>query len=154
MKNRRIVLVAVGVVCFLGGTMIPSVHSAPQEAAGSQAPKYFIVNCMKAKPGQYQQAMQAEREWKPLEQAFIHSGQRAAWAVYAYHFNPGSEARCDYITVDAFSKWSELEDPYPDFQNVFKKVYPDKDFQQFLQKSDESHEIAHQDVMVLVDHAE
>lgn len=31
MKNRRIALIAVGVVCFLAGTMIPSVRLEPQE---------------------------------------------------------------------------------------------------------------------------
>jgi hypothetical protein len=154
MKNRRVVLVMVGVVCFLGGTMIPSARTEPQAPAKPQPPKYYIVNCMKAKPGKYQQSLQSEREWKRIEEAYINAGKRGAWAVYGYQFDPGTDARCDYITVDGFDKWADLEDPYPDFQNVFKKIYPNKNFQDFLQQTGDSHVIAHQDVMVLIDHAE
>lgn len=153
MKSRRIVLVMVGVVCFLGGTMIPSGRSAPPAAAASQPMKYLIVNCMKVKPGKFQQAIQNESEWKKIEQAYNEAGKKRGWAVYGYQF-PGSEDRCDYVTVDSFENWSDLEDPYPDFQNVFKKVYPDKNFDEFMQHTDDSHEIAHRDVVVLIDHTE
>jgi hypothetical protein len=153
MKNRRIVLVAVGVVCFLAGSMIPSGHSAPPAPPESQILKYRIVNCMKVKPGKYQQAMQNESDWKRIGQAYIAAGMKRSWAVYGYQFS-GSGDRCDYVTVDAFANWSDLENPYPDFENVFKKVFPDKNFDEFLQQTGDSHEIAHRDVMVLLDHAE
>jgi len=153
MKSRLIVLVMVGVVCFLGGTMIPSVRSAPPAPAESPALKYRIVNCMKVKPGKAQQAEQNESDWKRIVQAYNAAGKRRGWAVFQYQF-AGSDDRCDYVTVDSFENWSDLEDPYPDFLNVFKKVYPDKDFHGFLQETDDSHEIVHRDVMVLTDHAE
>lgn len=153
MKSRLIVLVMVGVFCFLGGTMVPSGQSAPPAPAESQPLKYRIINCMKVKAGKYQQAMQNESEWKRIEQAYNAAGKRRVWAVFQYQF-AGSDDRCDYVTVDAFENWSDLENPYPDFQNVFKKVYPDKDFNEFMQETAASHEIAHRDVMVLTDHAE
>jgi hypothetical protein len=56
--------------------------------------------------------------------------------------------------VDAFENWSDLENPYPDLENVFKKVFPDKTFDEFMQQTNDSHEIAHRDLMVLTDHAE
>lgn len=154
MKNRPLVVVIVGIACFLGGTMIPTAQTEPQPAVKAQVAKYVIVNCMKVKPGKYSQSMQMEREWKPIEQAYINAGKRASWAVYGYQFNPGTNAGCDYVTVDAFGKWGELEDQYPDFPNVFKKIYPDKNFNEFMQASEATHEIAHQNVMVLIDHAE
>lgn len=153
MKSRRIVLVMVGVVCFLGGTMIPSGRSAPPAPAESQLLKYRLINCMKVKAGKYQQAMQNESEWKRITQAYITAGKRRSWAVFQYQFS-GSDDRCDYVTVDSFENWSDLENPYPDFQNVFKKVYPEKDFNEFIQRTNDSHEIAHRDLMVLTDHAE
>jgi hypothetical protein len=153
MKNRRIVLVAVGVVCFLAGSMIPSGLSAPPAPPESQILKYRIVNCMKVKPGKYQQAMQNEGEWKRIEEAYNAAGKKRGWAVLGNQFG-GSSDRCDYVTVDAFANWSDLENPYPDLENMFKKVFPDKDFNEFLQHTDDSHEIAHRDVLVLLDHAE
>lgn len=153
MKSRLVVLVVVGVVCFLGGTMIPSVRSAPPAPAESQPLKYRIINCMKVKAGKYQQAMQNESEWKRIVQAYNTAGKRRSWAVFSYQF-AGSGDRCDYVTVDAFENWSDLENPFADLQNVFKKVYPDKNFDEFIQQTDDSHEIARRDVMVLVDHAE
>ena len=153
MKNRRIVLVLVGVVCFLAGSMIPSGQSAPPAASESQPLKYRIVNCMKVKPGKYDQAMQNEKDWKRIEQAYMAQGNKRSWAVYGYQF-PGSEDRCDYVTVDSFENWSDLENPYPDFPNVFKKVFPDKNFDEFMQQTEATHEIAHRDLVVLIDHAE
>ena len=154
MKNRRIVLVLVGVACFLAGSMIPSVRSAPPAApAASQPLKYRIVNCMKVKPGKYSQAMQIEKEWKRIEEAYIAQGMKRAWAVYAPQFG-GTDDRCDYVTVDSFENWSDLDNSYPDLPNVFKKVFPDKNFNEFLQQTDDSHDLTHKDVMVLIDHAE
>jgi hypothetical protein len=153
MKNRRFVLVVVGVVCFLAGSMIPSGRSAPPAPPESQPLKYHIVNCMKVKPGKYQQAMQNEKEWKRIEQAYNAEGKKRSWTAYGYQFS-GSDDRCDYVTVDSFENWSDLENPYPDLPNVFKKVFPDKNFDEFLEQTDGSHEIAHRDVMVLIDHAE
>lgn len=153
MKSRRIVLVTVGVVCFLGGTMIPSGRSAAPGPAESQPLKYRIINCMKVKSGKFQQAMQNESEWKRLEQAYNTAGKKRGWALFAREFS-GSNDQCDYVTVDLFANWSDLENPYPDLENTFKKVYPDKDFNQFIQQTNDSHEIVHRDVMVLVDHAE
>lgn len=153
MKNRRIVLVLVGVVCFLAGTMIPSVRSAPPAASESMPLKYHIVNCMKVKPGESQQAMQIEKEWKQIEQAYIAQGMKRSWALYRYQFS-GTDNRCDYVTVDSFENWSDLENSYPDFPNVFKKVFPDKNFNEFLQQTGDSHDLVHRDVMVLVDHTE
>lgn len=153
MKNRRIVLVLVGVVCFLAGSMIPSVRSAPPAASESMPLKYRIVNCMKVKPGKSQQAMQMEQEWKRIEQAYIAQGMKRSWEVYGDVFG-GTADRCDYVTVDSFENWSDLENPYPDFPNVFKKVFPDKNFDEFLQQTGDSHDLTHKDVMVLIDHAE
>ncbi|TAM81041.1 MAG: hypothetical protein EPN47_14280 [Acidobacteria bacterium] len=153
MKSTRIGLVMVGVVCFLGGTMIPSGRSAPPAPVEPQLMKYHIVNCMKVKPGKYQQAMQNEKDWKRIEQAYNAAGKRRGWALYGHQF-PGSDDRCDYVTVDSFENWGDLEDPYPDLPNMFKKVYPDKNFDEFLQQTDDSHQIVHRDVSVLVDHVE
>lgn len=153
MKNRRIVLVLVGVGCFLAGTMIPSVRSAPPAASESTPLKYHIVNCMKVKPGKSQQAMQIEGEWKRIEQAYIAQGMKRSWAVYGSVFG-GTEDRCDYVTVDSFENWSDLENPYPDLPNVFKKVFPDKNFNEFMQQTGDSHDLAHKDVMVLINHTE
>jgi hypothetical protein len=153
MKNRRIVLVVVGVVCFLAGSMIPSVRSAPPAASEPQPLKYHIVNCMKVKPGKYQQAMQIEKEWKRIEQYYIAQGMKRSWAAYGYEF-AGTDDRCDYITVDSFENWSDLDNPYPDLPNAFKKIFPDKNFDQFLQQTGDSHDLAHKDVMFLIDHAE
>jgi hypothetical protein len=152
MKNRRIVLVVVGVVCFLAGSMIPSMRSAPP-ASESMPLKYHIVNCMKLKSGDFGKAMENEKEWKRIEQYYIAQGMKRSWAVYGYQFS-GTEDRCDYVTVDSFENWSDLENPYPDFPNVFKKIYPDKNFDEFLKQTGDSHEVAHRDAMVLIDHAE
>jgi hypothetical protein len=97
--------------------------------------------------------MQNESEWKRLEQAYNTAGKKRGWALFAREFS-GSNDQCDYVTVDLFANWSDLENPYPDLENTFKKVYPDKDFNQFIQQTNDSHEIVHRDVMVLVDHAE
>ena len=153
MKSNRIVLVAVGVVCFLGGTMIPSARTEAQAQAASQPPKYYIVNCMKAKPGQYQQSVQMEGQWKPIAQSYINAGKMRSWAVYGYQFNAGSNATCDYLTVDGYDKFSDLENTYSDLETAFKKIYPTKQLNDFMQQLNGTHDIANQDVMVLTDHA-
>lgn len=153
MKSRSSVLVATGVVCFLAGSMIPSVRSAPPAASESMPLKYSIVNCMKVKPGKFSQAMQIEKEWKRIEEAYIAQGMKRSWSLYRYQF-AGTGDRCDYVTVDSFENWSDLQNPYPDLPKVFKKVFPDKNFNEFLQQTDDSHNLTHKSVMVLADHAQ
>ena len=108
---------------------------------------------MKAKPGQIQQSLQMEGQWKPVAESYIKAGKMRSWAVYGYQFDPGSNATCDYLTVDAYDKFSDLENTYADLQNTFKMIYPAKPFDDFMRQLNNTHSIANQDVMVLIDHA-
>ena len=154
MKTKVFTLALVGVVSFLGGTLIPSARTEPQAQAQVQPPKYYLADCMKVNPGKGGLYSQVESEWKPIHQDYVKRGKKRSWGLYAVQYPSGTDERCDYITVNAFDKYADTEDLYPDFQEVFKRVHPNVKLEEFSQRTEDSRRLAHEEFLVLVDHTD
>jgi len=144
----------VGVIAFLSGTMIPSAHTEAQSQSKAQPPKYYLVDCMKVNPGKLDQYLEMEKQWKSFHQEYIKMGKKRSWGLYEVRYPYGTEARCDYITVNAFDNYADTDNPFPDFQQVFKKVFPNMKLEDFMQKTEDSRRLTHGEFLALVDHTD
>ncbi len=154
MKSKPFAFVLVGIVAFLGGTMIPSARTEPQAQAQVQPPKYYLVDCMKVNPGKGDLYSQVEREWKPFHQDYVKRGKKRLWGLYEVLYPNGTDERCDYVTVNAFDNYADTGNAYPDFADVFKRLYPNVKLEEFLQRTEESRRLTHEELLVLVDHTD
>ena len=144
----------VGIVAFVGGTMIPSARTEPQAQTKVQPPKYYLVDCMKVKPGKFDQYLQVEKEWKSFHQQYVNMGKKRSWGLYEVRYPSGTDARCDYITVNSFDNYADTDDTFPNAQEVFKKTFPNTKVEDFLQRTDDSRNLTHSEFLVLVDHTD
>lgn len=96
--------------------------------AGAPAPKYVIVDFMKAKPGMDAEYNKHEREvWKPVHQALVDGDKRAGWAFWGLVVPGGTGSSHDYATSNTFSSYAQLANQ--EYEAAFKKVHPGKELQ-------------------------
>jgi hypothetical protein len=92
---------------------------------------YITVSQMKVKPGMDGKYLDMEREiFKPLHEEAIRSGQMSTWSVWAKW--PFEEGDYQYAAVNGFKNFADLVNL--DYESLFKKVHPDMDIGQFMQK--------------------
>src|SRR6516162_7066287 len=144
----------VGIVAFVGGTLIPSARTEPQTQTKVQLPKYYLVDCMKVKPGKGDQYLQVEKEWKSFHQRYVNMRKKRSWGLYEVRYPSGTEARCDYITVNSFDNYADTENPLPKAEEVFKKTFPNTKPEDFFQRTGDSRDLTHSEFLVLVDHTD
>lgn len=105
-------------------------------------------------PGKFNQYLAVEKEWKAFHQEYVNKGKKRSWGLYEVRYPSGTDARCDYITVNTFDNYADTDDPYPDFQEVFKKVFPNTKLEDFMQRTDDSRRLTHSEFLALVDHTD
>ena len=139
----------VAATSFLAGTLAPGVSS------DTKSPKYFEVDYMKVNPGKEADYLKLEREdWKPLHQERIKAGQIRSWSLYALQFPSGTDEKYDYVTVNAFDQFGQLENPYANAQTMFARVHPGVKVNEFLDRTEKTRNLVRSEVWVLVDKAE
>jgi hypothetical protein len=106
------------ILAFFAGALVPNggmQHAAVamQVAAQPKSPKYVEIDYMKVEPGKDSDYVRLEKEiWKPLHQQRIKNGQLRSWAVYGLRFPFGTEEKYDYVTVNSYDQFAQLESPY------------------------------------------
>lgn len=112
--------------------------------------KYLILNFMKVKEGMTAQYLKAEQqEWKPLHQALVDDGSRVAWTFWQLLLPGGSKTSHDYITVDAYSSYSQIY--FESYENAFKKIYAGKDMQAMFDRTDKLRDNVRTELWEMID---
>jgi hypothetical protein len=112
--------------------------------------KYLILNFMKVKEGMTDQYLKAEHEeWKPLHQALVDDGSRVAWTFWQLLLPGGSKTSHDYITVDAYSSYSQIYSE--SYENAFKKVHAGKDMQSMFDHTDKLRDNVRTELWEMID---
>ena len=139
----------VAVTSFFAGTLVPIASTDTKSA------KYFQVDYMKVSPGKDTEYLKVEREmWKPLHQERIKGGRLRSWSLYGLQFPSGTEEKYDYITVNAFDEFGQLENPFANADKMLAKVHPGEKVEDFLDRTEKSRSLVRSEVWVLVDRAE
>jgi hypothetical protein len=139
----------VAVTSFFVGTLVPAAST------DTKAAKYFEVAYMKASPGKDADYLKIEQEmWKPLHQELIKQGMVRSWSLYGLQFPSGTAEKYDYVTVNAFDQFGQLENPYANFDKALTKVHPGVKVDDFIDRTEKARNLVRSEVWVLIDRAE
>jgi hypothetical protein len=103
--------------------VIGIVSFAVESQAQQQPPLYIAVECMKATVPDYP-GIETD-VWQPMHQERVNQGAIYGWSLYFVMY--GDRSKCDYYTVTSFLGDAQLNDT-PDFEAVFRKVHPGRNF--------------------------
>ena len=156
MSFKKVVwALAIG-LAFFAGTLVPvgSRQSSTVLAQAPQAkpPKYVEVDYMKVQPGKDSDYLRVEQQiWKPMHQERIRKGEVRSWALYNVRFPFGTEEKYDYVTVNTFDRFGQLEDPFTDLGETFKKVHPNMKVDDIGQQTEATRHLVRSEVWQLMD---
>ncbi len=149
MKIRHFALAMVIVASFLAGSLVPTASTQTKTA------KYFEVDYMKVEPMKVDEYLKVERDlWKPLHQDRVKNGKVKSWSLFALQFPFGTDEKYDYVTVNAFDQFGQLEDPYAGFPELLAKVHPGVKVPDFITRTENARRLVRSEVWALVEHVE
>jgi len=139
----------VAVTSFFAGTLVPT------GSIDTKSAKYIEVDYMKASPGKDADYLKVEQEmWKPLHQERIKQGLVRSWSLYGLQFPSGTAEKYDYVTVNAFDQFSQLENPYANFGKTLTTVHPGVKADDLFDRTEKTRNLVRSEVWVLIDKAE
>lgn len=123
---------------FPGMTTATGEHSA-----------YAVVNHMKVRDGQVADYLNMEIDvWKPLHQSRARAGLINDWMLLERVLPYGKEMYEDYLTVDMFSKWTQLAGSQ--WGEHFQKVHPNRNWEKVQEETAALRDLRHSEVWRLV----
>jgi len=152
MKTTYVWLPVVIVSSFIAGTLVP-IGRAQQTL--KKPPKYVEVNYMKAAPGHENEYMKLEQEqWKPIHAERIKQGKVRSWYFFEVRFPSGTESKYDFVTVNTFDQFGQMENPYGDFDQLIRKVHPGMNLDDFGSRTNKARDLVRSEVWELIDQIE
>jgi hypothetical protein len=152
MKPIHVWLPVVIVTSFVGGTLVPS-GKAQQKSP--KPPKYIEMSFMKTDGAREADYVKLEQEqWKPLHQERIKQGKIRSWYFFGVRSPSGSEVKYNFVTVNTYDQFGQMENPYADLDQVIKKVHPGVNMDDFFNRTTKSRDIVRNEVWELIDQAE
>jgi hypothetical protein len=152
MKARYFWLPVVIASSFLAGTLVSTGRA---QQSPRKPPKYIQVDYMKVQPANENDYVKLEQEqWKPIHQERIKQGKIRSWYFFGVGFPSGSETKYNFVTVNTFDQWGQLENPYADSVPMVQKVHPGTNIDEFLTRTSKARELVRTEVWELIDQAE
>ncbi len=149
MKLRHLMLAVVIVASFLAGTLVPTASTQ------SKTVKYVEVDYMKVEPGKEADYLKVEQDlWKPVHQERVKNGKLKSWSLYALQFPSGTDEKYDFVTVNVFDQFGQLENPYANAEELLAKVHPGMKLSDFINRTDSARRLVRSEVWALIDHLE
>jgi hypothetical protein len=107
---------------------------------------------MKAQPGKEADYVRMEREtWKPLHEERIKRGQLRSWAFYGLRFPSGDDEKYDFVTINAFDRFAQLENPYADLDRMLSTGQPNRKMADLEQETSANRRLVRSEVWQLID---
>ena len=106
---------------------------------------YFFVNHMKVhNPAEY---IKFETEvWRPLAEDWLKDGSQSGWRFNTLLFPSGTDVKYAALSVDVYPNW-EAVFKRRNTQETFKKVHPEKDYEQVMGGLGKLRDLAQRDLM-------
>jgi hypothetical protein len=124
------------------------------QAAQPKSPKYLEIDYMKVEPGKDNDYLRVEQGlWKPLHQQRVKNGDIRSWTLYGLRFPSGTSEKYDYVTVNAFERFAQLENPYADAAQILDRVHPGIKVADFVQQTESTRKLVRSEVWELIDEA-
>ena len=152
MKARYVWLPVVIVLSFLAGTLVTTGRA---QQSARKPPKYIEVDYMKVQPGHEEEYVKLEQEqWKPMHQERIKQGKIRSWYLFGVNFPSGSETKYNFVTINTFDQFGQLENPYADFEQLAGKVHPGTNLEDLGARTGKARDMVRSEVWELIDQAE
>ena len=90
----------------------------------------------------------------PIHQEFVKNGKKRFWTFYGVRFPTGADEKYDYVTVNGFDNFAQIEQPYANFQEVLKKVYPNMKAEEFFKNTESPRRLVREEMWEVIDHVE
>jgi len=144
---------------FFAGALFPTGATqrvaAMQTAPPLKSPKYLEIDYMKVEPEKNNDYLHLERDvWKPLHQERIKNGQVRSWALYGMRFPFGTEEKYDYVTVAAYDRFAQLENPYVGVDQMWGKLHPNSKPEELVRQTGSARKMVRSEIWELVDEAQ
>jgi len=159
MSRKNFIWAITTVSAFVLGTLVGTGGAqraaAMQAAAQPKSPKYMQIDYMKVEPGKNNDYVHMEQDlWKPLHQQRVKNGQVRSWALYGLRFPYGTDEKYDYVTVETYDRFAQLEDPYADVGQILTKLRPNTKVEDFARQTQTNRKLVRSEVWELVDEAQ
>lgn len=102
----------------------------------NNAQPYVRFDFIKVADGQLAEYAQIESEWNKVHESLKKSGKILRWMQYDVMLPSGAAVEHNFVTVTLYKDYATLENIVADLAQEFVKVYPDKNFYEFLAKTD------------------
>jgi hypothetical protein len=105
------------------------------EVENAKPSKYMIINRMKPKPGKAGEYRTYEKEIvQPFFEEAIEQEQRSNWSAWDRWM---SDSEFSMVTVDGYAEFGQWRDQTVSFEEIMKKVHPDKSPDELMGKASE-----------------
>ena len=97
-------------------------------------PTLFGVGYMKVAPEKVTEYLDLEQKiWKPVHQQRLEAGIIVGWDLYAVRYPGGTEAPCQFVTVNTYEGLAKVEEPFS--EELVKRAHPNVDMEDFFNKT-------------------
>ena len=119
------------------------------ETSPSEPPSILLVNYMTVQPGNNNIYVNLERDiYKDIHEESVKQGGRSTWSVWGKI--GGDLTSKQFVTVDGFNSWDQMNQEN-NFAELFKKVHPDKNMEEFSDKTYKSRILEKRETWKLID---
>jgi hypothetical protein len=154
--HRSVTLALAVFISFFAGTLVPTAHTEKsQSPQPEKAPKYIEVDFMKVDPGKDAEYLKLEQQmWKPIHQERVKEGKLRSWYLFALQFPFGTDEKYDYVTVNTFDQFAQLENPYLGFAEAVRKVHPSMKMDDLSNTTYKARRLVRSEIWAVIDHTD
>jgi hypothetical protein len=92
---------------------------------------------IKVEPSKTAEYLKLESDWRKVHEVLRKEGKILRWMHYEVLLPSGSDVHHNYVTVQIYKDYASLENIVPELATAFAKVYPERNFLEFLSKTDQ-----------------
>lgn len=130
---------------FLAGTFVtrPGLTQTPPAA-----PKYAVIEFMKAEVGKGADYVKAEREWwLPAHQELVKQGRKRSWQLYGLR-GTGTAMPYTHVVINTYDKWQDLESS--GLGAALEKVHPGQSAADFQARTNALRQYTRSETLTLI----
>ncbi len=145
MNRTTIVSLLLVALCLLAAPAAAQTPSSPAPAATPRPTTVLVVNYMKVKGD----IAGLQRElWMPIHKESVKEGKLKWWSSWSVRW-AGTASEYDFLTVDAYHKWADLEKA-PWTSETWAKVHPGVKLEEVGKRTNAARDIVRRDVLMLI----
>ena len=145
MNRKTIVTLLLAALCLLAVQVAAQTPSSPTPTPSPRPTTVLVVNYMKVKGD----IIGLQRDlWMPVHKESVKTGKMAGWSSWSVRW-AAKNSEYDFITVDAYNKWADLEKS-PWTKETWDKVHPNVKLEDVGKRTEAARDIVRRDVLGMI----